>query len=106
MVQSVDVRDADILHRLLLNQANPLLPLLHRSRSGTRCIEYRAHLPFRDTGVEHRLVQLPNSVGIVLAHDVEVQLQHLTNLLVEGHLRERLFYLRLQLGVTRNSKLC
>ena len=35
VIQTVDIGDAQILHRLLLNLRDPLLPLLHRSGTGT-----------------------------------------------------------------------
>ena len=106
VVETVDVRNADMLHRLLLNQLYPLLPLCHRCCPSAWCVQYRAHLPFRYQRVKHGLVELPLAIGIVLAHDVEVQLQHLANLLVKCHLLECLLHLGLQLCIARNSKLC
>ena len=137
VVQSVDIGNAEVFHRLLLNEWYPLLPLFHAGGTGTGGIQDGAHLPFRDQRVEHHLVQLPHPLRITfidiygvaaqlvndllvrhlqhgvdvrlwtsvllqhrlhllavylcvlyrhLADDVEVQLQHLSDLLVQRHL--------------------
>ena len=75
LVQSVDIGDADVLHRLLLNQAYPLLPLLDGSGFRARRVQDGANLVFADDGVEHRLVQYPLALAVAdshLAHHVEV----------------------------------
>ena len=95
VVQSVDVRNTDILHRLLLNEAYPLLPLLDGSGTGARSIQDGANLVFRDARVEHGLVEFPVARGIIPAHDVEIQLQHLADFLVQRHLGQRLLNLGL-----------
>ena len=59
MVKTVDVRDADIFHRLLLDKTDPLLPLGNRRSTGSRSIEDGAHLPFGNDRIEHDLVDLP-----------------------------------------------
>ena len=59
--------------------------------------------------LEHRPHLLTVYFGILnrhLSNDVEVQLKHLTNLLIKSHLAESLLNLRLQLGITGDSKLC
>ena len=105
VVETVDIGDADVLHRLLLDEPNPLLPLLHGGGTRGRCIQDAAHLPILDNRVEHLLVQLPLSVGIIGAHDVEVQLEHLSDFLVERHLREHFLNLRLHRFVARDGRL-
>ena len=138
MVETVDIGNAEILHRLLLDELYPLLPLSNGRSSGARGIQDGAYLPFRDEGVEHGLVELPHSFGLSLidihgiaaealenlcigqleygldfrlwravllhhgtyfltidlgifygglSHHVEVQFEHLSDFLVEGHLR-------------------
>ena len=64
VVETIDIRDSDILHRLLLNQLYPFLPLVNAWGTSTWGIENRAHLPLRDKCVEHRLIKFPNSFGI------------------------------------------
>ena len=154
VVETINVRDTQILHRLLLDERDPLLPLLNAGGTGARSIEDRSHLPLGDQRVEHRLVKLPYSLGFTfidihrevaqlvdnllirhlqyglrlrcrtsillehganlltihlsvfnhhLTHHVEVQFEHLSDLLVEGHLLEGLLYLCLQRCVTRNG---
>ncbi len=155
VVQSVDIGDAEILHRLLLNQPNPLLPVVFAGSTRTRGIQNRTHLPLRDEGVEHRLVEFPHTLGVALidihrestqpvdnllvsltqnlvnfcfraaillqyrtylfavylgilnghlSDDVEIQFQHLTDFLVQRHLRKGFLYLGLQLCVAWNGR--
>ena len=155
VVQSVDIGNAEILHRLLLNQPNPLLPVVLAGCTRTGGIQNRTHLPLRDEGVKHRLVEFPHTLGIALidihresaqpvdnllvsltqnlvnfcfraaillqyrtyflavylgilnghlSDDVEVQFQHLTDFLVQRHLRKGFLYLGLQLCVARNGR--
>ena len=66
MVETVDIRDAEILHRLLLDQTDPLLPVVHLGGTGARGVEDRAHLPLGDERVEHHLVDLPDALGLAL----------------------------------------
>ena len=96
MVEAVDVRNADILHRLLLDELNPLLPLLHSGGTRARCIQDATHLPILDDRVEHLLVHLPHAIGAIAAHDVEVQFQHLPDFLIERHLRQCFLHFLLQ----------
>ena len=105
VVESIDIGNADILHGLLLNEANPLLPLLYGSGTCSRGIEDGADLPLGDERVEHGLVELPDAPGIVGTHDVEVQLQHLPYLLVERHTGKRLLYLGFQRSIAGNGRL-
>ncbi len=156
MVETVDVGDADILHRLLLNQADPLLPLIDGGGTGAGSIQDGAYLPLRDERVEHRLVELPHALGLALidiygivaelvdnlsvghlhhlfevgsrstvllhhgahllavhlgvldlhlTHHVEVQFEHLSDFLVEGHLRQLFLNFRLRLFAARDSGL-
>ena len=156
MVESIDIGDAQILHRLLLDQLYPLLPLLYAWCASARSIQYRANLPLRDQRIEHSLVELPYSLGIALinvyresaqfvdnllichlqhlvyftfrsaillqnrtnlltiylcilyghlAHHVEVQFKHLTNLLVKSHLSESFLNLCFQRRITGDSSL-
>ena len=103
VVKAVDVGNAHALHRLLLNQTDPVLPLVDGGCSGAGRIENGAHLVFRDDGVEHGFVELPFAVGAVAAHDVEVQLKHLTDFLVKGHLGKCFLNLSLQLRIGRDG---
>ena len=86
MVESIDVGDAEVLHRLLLDETNPLLPLVDGVGTSAGSIEDAAHLPFGEERVEHGFVELPLAVGAILAHDVEIELEHLSDFLVERHL--------------------
>ena len=86
VVQSVDVGNAQVFHRLPLYEPYPVAPFLYGTRARARCIQYRAHLPPAYNGVQHLLVQAPDALVVVLSHNVKVQLQHLSNLLVERHL--------------------
>ena len=112
LVEAIDVRNTEILHRLLLNQTDPLLPLFHCVGTCAGRVEYRPHFPFRDTSVEHCLIELPHrcrsSLAVILnghlSHHVEVQFEHLTDLLVKVHLRERLFNLRLNFLIPWNGR--
>ena len=156
VIQTIDIRDAQILHRLLLNLRDPLLPLLHRSGTGTWGIQDRAHLPLRDQCIEHHLIDLPETTGFTLidihregtqqvddllisltqhivylclrsaillqdrthfltihlgildshlAHHVKIQLQHLTDLLIECHLGQCLLYFCFQSRITGDGRL-
>ena len=112
LVEAIDVRNTEILHRLLLNQTDPLLPLFHCVGTCAGRVEYRSHFPFRDTSVEHCLIELPHrcrsSLAVILnghlSHHVEVQFEHLSDLLVKAHLRERLFNLRLNFLIPWNGR--
>ena len=86
VVEAVDIRDAQILHRLLLNQTDPLLPLFHAGSTGARGVEDRTHLPLRDQRVEHRLVELPHTLGIALV-DIDRESTQLVDDLLIGHLQ-------------------
>ena len=46
VVETIDIGDAEIFHRLLLNEGDPLLPLLYAGGTGAWGIEDRAYLPF------------------------------------------------------------
>ena len=104
MVEAVDVRNADILHRLLLDELNPLLPLLHSGGTRARCIQDATHLPILDDRVEHLLVHLPRAIGAIAAHDVEVQFQHLPDFLVERHLSQCFLHFLLQRCIARDGR--
>ena len=104
MVEAVDVRNADILHRLLLDQLNPLLPLLHGGSTRARRIQDATHLPVLDDRVEHLLVHLPRAIGAIAAHDVEVQFQHLPDFLVERHLRQCFLHFLLKRSIARDGR--
>ena len=82
VVQSVDVGYADMLHRLLLYQTNPLLPLFDGGGSGAGRIEDGSHFPFRDERVEHGLVQFPHALGVTLINVDGIVAQFVNNLLV------------------------
>ena len=92
MVETIDIGNAQILHRLLLNQTDPLLPLVDTGCAGTRSIQNRTHLPLGNQRVKHRLVKFPNAFGIALVEiDGEIaepvdnllirQLHHFVNFL-------------------------
>ena len=82
VVQTVDVGDTDMLHRLLLYQPNPLLPLFDGGGAGAWRIEDGAHFPFRDERVEHLLVQFPHALGVALIDVDGIVAQLVNNLLV------------------------
>ena len=46
MIEAIDIGDTEILHRLLLNERDPFLPLLYAGGTGAWGIEDRAHFPF------------------------------------------------------------
>ena len=45
VVETIDIGDTQILHRLLLNQTDPLLPLIHLRGTGAGGIQDRTYLP-------------------------------------------------------------
>ena len=104
MVEAIDVRNADILHRLLLDELNPLLPLLDGGGTRARCIQDATHLPILDDRVEHLLVHLPCAIGAIAAHDVEVKFKHLPDLLIERHLRQCFLHFLLQRCIARDGR--
>ena len=67
------------------------------------------YLSLRGTKLLHHLTYLLTVYfGILnrhLTHDVKIQFQHLSDFLIEGHLRECLLNLCLQCRITRNSGL-
>ena len=87
VIQTIDIRNTQILHRLFLNQLNPLLPLGYCWSLCARCIQDRSHLPLRDKCIEHLLVQFPNTLGITLIDIYWESTQLVDNLLV-GHLQQ------------------
>ena len=155
VVEAINIRNTQILHRLLLNQADPLQPLVYTRSTTAWSIQDRTHLPFRNQRVEHRLINLPEApcitlidvdrectklvdnllIGLLqyrihlffrpaillhhtadlltvhlcildrhLAHHVEIQFEHLADLLVERHFGKCFLYFRLKGFITWNSR--
>ncbi len=75
LVHAVDAGDAHRLHRLLLDAADDLLPLLRRLRHAGGYVENRADLVGADDRVEHRFVEL-ETVGVFDGHDAHVDRHH------------------------------
>ena len=82
-VQAIDARDAEVLHRLLLNLADDFQPLF-TGRSSTRHIEDGTYFIFTDEGIEHRFVHLKTRLTIIIEH-IDGQFRHLTYFLFQGH---------------------
>ena len=88
VVQSIDVGNTDVFHGFLLYQLNPFLPLFNSGGTCAWGIQDGTYFPFANDSVEHCLVELPLAVGIVTAHNVQVQFEHLANFLVQCHFSE------------------
>ena len=82
MVETIDIGDAEILHRLFLNKSNPLQPLVNSWSTGAWGIENRTHLPFGNKCVEHGLVQFPYAFGVALVDVNGVVAEFLDNLFI------------------------
>ena len=155
MVKTVDIGNTKVLHRFLLNNPYPLLPLFNTWCPCSRSVEDGTHFPFGNERVEHVLVEFPYSSGLPLvdvhretaqsfddllighlqqildilrrsaillkhgthlvtvnlrifnghlSHDIQIQFQHLSDFLIERHLRQCLLDFRLQFFVTRNGR--
>ena len=82
MVQAVNIGNAKILHRLLLNQADPFLPFLHFGSTGARGIEDGTNLPLGNQCVEHCFVEFPDTLGFSLIDIYRKRPQLVDDLLV------------------------
>lgn len=84
LVESVNARNAYLLHRQFLNSAYYLLPLLRSLGNRTGRVEHRANLILCDGVVNLLLVQLELAV-LPLAKHVDREFGHLAYLLIERH---------------------
>lgn len=108
VVETIDGGNLHIFHRQLLNGRNHLLPFGHRQPlAGT--VEKRAYLILTNDGVELVHIKLEDIaaflVGLVTAHHINVDFQHLPYFLVKGHALQRLLYTGFKVFVTRYSRL-
>ena len=87
MVESVDIRNTEIFHRLLLNQTDPILPLFNTRSAGAGGIQDRAHLPLRNQRVEHCLIEFPDALRVALIDIDRIAAESVDNLLV-SHLQQ------------------
>ena len=100
-IQAVDARDADFLHRDLLDLPDHRGRVLARMRAVVHHIEDGTDLVFAQDLVELGGVQ--RFVGVVLQHE-NGELHHLAGLLLQGHPLEDLLDLRLHRLVGGNGR--
>ena len=82
MIKTIDIWDAEVLHRLLLNNTNPLLPFTHTRGTGTWSVKDGANLPFGDKRIKHGLVELPYPFGLALVDIHREATQSVDDLLI------------------------
>ena len=80
LIETEDTRDADALHRDLLNLRDILLPLLGCRSTGVRSVEDRANLIAGKDRIGFVLVDIEHTVLVVGTEEVGHQFHHLTYL--------------------------
>ena len=90
LVQSEDAGNTDVLHRRFLDVADDLLPLLCRRCAGVRRVQHRSYLVFPEQRVSLRLVNVEYPLCVVRSEEVRHQLHHLSDLLFQCQLFQRL----------------
>ncbi len=104
LVETEDARDADALHRNLLDLRDILLPLLGSWGASVRSVEDGAYLVAREDGVGLVLVDIEHAVLVVGTEEVGHQFHHLSYLLLQGEFLQGLFHLSLNLWVALNHR--
>ncbi len=104
LVETEDARNADALHRNLLDLRDVLFPLLGGWRTSVRSVEDGAYLVAREDGVGLVLVDIEHAILVIGAEEVCHQFHHLTYLFLQGEFLQGLFYLSLYLRVALNNR--
>ena len=103
LIETEDARDADALHRNLLDLLDVLLPLLGGWRASVRSVEDRANLIARKDRIGLVFVDIEHTVLVVGTKEVGHQFHHLTYLFLQGEFLQGLFYLSLYLRVALDN---
>ena len=103
LVETEDARDADALHRDLLDLCDVLLPLLGGWCASIWSVEDRANLIAGKDRIGLVLVDIEHAVLVVAPKEVGHQFHHLTYLFLQGEFLQGLFYLSLNLRVALDN---
>ena len=104
LVETEDTRDADALHRDLLDLRDVLLPLLGCRSAGIWSVEDRANLIAGKDRIGLVLVDIEHTVLVVGTKKVSHQFHHLAYLFLQGEFLQGLFYLSLYLRVALDNR--